>query len=317
MLKVKGRAIVGVMVALAVMTMAAPGFLTAQAEEPIATVLDTSEVEDYLGMWRLTIDVRDNEIEMFLTFADVGGKLGATLDSARQQEALAISEIALAEEGGLDLNSELTFGGSFKIDINIKVKVDGDQLSGSIKDAGGIFSSDIVGERASQEELDGVQGRRPEPTEARMNIGGKRVRIAFANLETGSSDWDLFQQVEDGQVYTFTLSRATKMYTDFDLRFGDIVIEKENMAKDYPGVYSLWLKKTGDGWRLVFNSRSDIWGTRHEAELDVAEVPLQVSKIEGESQEKFLVKLEKGGEGGTLRMLWGYTQWSAPFSVSQ
>lgn len=317
MLKVRGKSILGVMVALAAVTTATPGFLTAQAEEPIATALDTSEVEDYLGMWRLTIDIMGNEIEMFLTFADVGGKLGATLDSARQPEALAISEIEAAEEGGLDLNSELTFGGSFKIDINIKVKIDGDRLSGSIRDAGGIFSSDIVGERAAQEDLDSIQGKRPAPTEARLNIGGKRVRIAFANLETGSSDWDLFQQVEDGQVYTFTLSRATKIYTDFDLNFSGVVVEKENMAENYPGVYSLWLKKAGDGWKLVFNSRSDIWGTRHEAEFDVVEVPLQVSKIEGDAQEKFLVKLERGDDGGTLRMLWGDTQWSATFSLNQ
>lgn len=317
MLKQRGKAILGVMVALAVATAGASGFMTAQAEEPIASALDVSEWGDYLGMWNISIDVMGNEINMFLTFADVGGKIGATLDSGRQPEPLAISEIARGEDGGLDLNSELTFGGSFKIDINIKVKVDGDRLSGAIRDAGGIFSSDIVGERGTQEDLDSVQGKRPAPTETRMNIGGKRVRIAFADLETGSSDWDLFQQVKDGQIYTFTLSRATKIYTDFDLSFGDIVVEKENVAENYPGVYSLWLKKVGDGWKLVFNSQSDIWGTRHQAEFDVYEIPLTVSKLEGDAQEKFLIKLEGDESGGTLRMSWGETQWSAPFSISQ
>ena len=317
MLKQRGRAVLGVVIALAITIAGAPGFLTAQAEEPIPSSLDTSDWAGYVGMWNVSIEVMGNEIKMFLTFADVAGKLGATLDSARQPEPLAITEIAPWEDGGLDLNSELTFGGSFKIDINLKVKVDGDTLSGTIKDAGGIFNADVVGERGTQEDLDSVQGKRPEPTETRMNIGAKRVRIAFADLETGSSDWDLFQQVEDGQIYTFTLSRATKIYTDFDLSFGDIVIEKENVAKDYPGVYSLWLKKVGDGWKLVFNSQSDIWGTRHKAEFDVYEIPLTVSKLEGDVQEKFLVKLERNEEGGTLRMSWGETQWSAPFSISQ
>jgi len=317
MLTVRGRAILGVMVALAVMTSGVPGFLTAQAEEPIPSALDSSEWGDYLGMWNISIDVMGNEISMFLTFADVGGKLGATLDSARQPEPLAISEIARGEDGGLDLNSELTFGGSFKIDINIKVKVDGDQLTGGIKDGGGLFSSDIVGERGTQEDLDSVQGKRPDPTETRLNIAGRRIRIAFANLETGSSDWDLFQQVEDGQIYAFTLGRATKIYTDFDLNFGDVVVEKENVAENYPGVYSLWLKKAGDGWKLVFNSQPDIWGTRHKAEFDVYEIPLTVSRLDGDAQEKFLVKLEGDEDGGTLRMSWGETQWSAPFSISQ
>ena len=107
MLKVRGKSILGVMVALAAVTTATPGFLTAQAEEPIATALDTSEVEDYLGMWLLSIDIMGNEIEMFLTFADVGGKLGATLDSARQPEALAISEIEAAEAKIAEIESKI------------------------------------------------------------------------------------------------------------------------------------------------------------------------------------------------------------------
>lgn len=295
----------------------APALNSAQAEEPIATALDASALEGYLGKWLLSLEVMGRTLELFLDFADVNGKAGATLDSANQPEPLAISEILKNDEGGLDLNSELTFGGSFKIDIMMKLKVEDGTLVGSIKDKGGIFSSDIAGTRPTQEQLDSVQGRRPAPTEARMNIDGKRIRIAFATLEQGTSDWDLFQNVADGAIFEFTLSRATKIYTDFDLSFGEVVIEKENKAPDYPGVYSLWLKKVGSGWHLVFNSQPDIWGSRRLAEFDVAEIPLTVSKIEGDPKEKFIVTLEKASEGGTLAMQWGDTRWSADFSVSQ
>lgn len=295
----------------------APALNSVQAEEPIATALDASALEGYLGKWLLKIEVLGQTLELFLDFADVSGKAGATLDSANQPEPLAIYEILANDEGGLDLNSELTFGGSFKIDIMMKVKLEDGVLVGSIKDKGGIFSSDIAGTRPTQEELDSVQGRRPAPTETRMNINGKRVRIAFASLKQGTSDWDLFQEVADGEIFAFTLSRATKIYTDFDLTFGDVVIEKENMAPDYPGVYSLWLKKVGDGWHLVFNSQSDIWGTRRLAEFDVAEIPLTVSKIDGDPKETFIVTLEKASNGGTLAMQWGDTQWSADFSIGQ
>ena len=307
---------VGAGLAALVVIGGAPDFHSAQAEDPIPTELNTADVPGYIGTWRITMDLMGNEMSMFLNVVDVDGHVGATLDSERQPEPLAISQIELTDEG-LDMNSEFTFGGSFKIDINIKVRLEGEGLIGTIRDQGGIFSSELVGVKATVEELDAVQGGRPAPTEARMNIGGKRVRIAFADLEVGTSDWDLFQTVAEGQVFKFTLSRATKMYTDFDLGFGDVVIEKENMAKDYPGVYSMWLKKTGSGWALVFNDQPDIWGTRYEPEHDVAEVPLNMSKIDGEPQEKFLVKLERNGETGTLQLLWGDTQWSADFAITQ
>ena len=149
-----------------------------------------------------------------------------------------------------------------------------------------------------------------------MRVDGKIVRIAFANLSTETSDWKLFQELKDGDVHVFTLSRATKLYTDFDLGFGDVVIKKENVAKDYPGVYSLWLKRVGDGWSLVFNDEPDIHGTRRIAAHDVAEVPLIVSEVEGEPQAKFLVTLEpKGEKGGVMTMVWGNLMWTSDFTV--
>ena len=288
-----------------------------QAEDPIASTLEVSSYSEYIDLWKLTIEVMGRELELFMNIADVDGKVGATLDSAQSAEPLAISEILAAEGGGLDMSSELKFGGSFTIDILINLKREGDGLTGRIRDKGGIFDAEIVGTPASKEELDSVQGRRPAPTEARLTIDGKRIRVAFASLEMGSSDWDLFQNVKDGEVFQFTLSRATKIYTDYDLAFGDVVVENENMAENYPGVYSVWLRKVGDGWNLVFNSQSDIWGTRHLSEFDVYEVPLTISKVDGEPSEKFLVKLEETGDGGTLKLFWGDTQWSAAFSVSQ
>lgn len=302
--------------------LAAVAFLTAAlalpavAEEPIATALDVADAKDYLGIWNVKIEVMGNELELILTLADVDGKTGATLDSAQQAEPLAIPEISKTDDGGLELSGELKFGESFSLDIIINIVRDGDGLGGHIKDKGGIFSADLVGTAMSQEDVDGVQGRRPDATEARLNIGGKRIRIGFANISMGTSDWDLFQKVGDGEVFTFTLSRATKMYTDLNIAFGDTVVKAGNVADDYPGVYSLWLKKTGDGWSLVFNELPDIWGTRHDTKHDVAEVPLTLAEVDGEPQEKFLIELEQDGdEAGTIKLRWGSHEWSAPFAL--
>jgi hypothetical protein len=287
----------------------------AAAEEPVATELAVAEAEDYLGLWKIAIEVMGMNFELILNIAEVDGMVGATLDSERQAEALAIPTIVKTEAGGLELSGELKFGDSFALDIIINVLREGDGLGGTVKDKGGIFNADLVGTPMTQEELDSVQGRRPDPTEARLLVGDKRVRIAFAELTMDSSDWTLFEQLEDGDVYTFTLSRATKMYTDLDLMFGDVLVKKENVAEDYPGVYSLWLKKTGGEWHLVFNEKPDIWGTRYDPEFDVAEVPLTVSSLEGDPQTNFLMELNETENGGTLVIRWGNTEWSTPFTA--
>jgi hypothetical protein len=291
--------------------------LAARGEEPIPTDLSAVDAQAFLGNWKVSIEVMERKIELFLNIVDIGGQVGATLDSPRQPEPLAISHIQMTPEGQLDMSSELTFGGSFTIDINILLALEGGALTGRIKDKGGIFDAPVVGERVSAEELDSVQGQRPSPTEARANYGGQRIRIAFADLRKGTSDWKLFEELADGQIYEFTLSRATKMYTDFDLKFGDVVIKKENVAKDYPGVYSLWLRKAGDGWNLVFNNQPDIWGTRHEDEFDAAEIPLRFARVEGEPSDKLKVEIDQTPEGGTLRFVWDNNKWEADYTLVQ
>lgn len=289
------------------------------AEDPIASEVAVSDVSDYIGIWKVSFDVMGNEISLFLNIADVGGKIGATLDSEQQPEPLAISSINRdAETEGLAMSSELVFGGSFKIDINLNVHMEGGVLAGDIADKGGLLSATFEAEKLNQEDVDSVQGRRPDPTEARLTVDGKRIRIAFADLKMGTSDWDLFQEVKDGEIFQFTLSRATKIYTDLDLDFDGVIVKKENVAPDYPGVYSLWLKRVGDGWSLVFNEQSDIWGSRHMAEHDVAEVPLTVTKLEGDPQEKFIISLDKVGDReATLSLTWGTMVWSAKASLGQ
>ncbi len=290
----------------------------ARAEDPIATALDIGDAQDFVGAWSLEIEVMQRKIELYLTISDVNGKTGATLDSERQPEPLAISEIAKTPEGALEMNSELSFGGSFKLTINMLLVLENGGLTGRIKDQGGIFDAPLVGRRLSEEEQrDLARRQRAAGTEARANYNGQRVLIQFADLKKGTSDWKLFEQVQDGQVYEFTLSRATKMSTDVNLRFGDVVVKKENVAPNYPGVYSLWLKKVGDGWNLVFNNQPDIWGTRHEAEFDAAEVPLRVAKVEGNPVDTMKMEIAQTPAGGTLRILWNDTKWEADFSVVQ
>lgn len=287
----------------------------ARAEEPVPTALDTAEAAEYLGLWKLTLDLMGREMELFLDITDVDGKLGATMDSANQPEPQAIGEIEKSE-GGLLMNALFKLR-SFSIDIIIDMQKQGDELSGTIKDQSNLFNAEFVGEPITEEELvDEVQGRRPPPTEASATFpGNRRVRVTFGNIKTDHEDYQRFLALKPGEVRSYTSSRATKMFTDADLKFGDVVIESENVAENYPGVYSVWLKKAQDGWHLVFNSDSDVWGTARLPENDVAEIPLKVAEAE-EPAEEFIIKIDKvDDDSGILHINWGNTHWMADFEV--
>jgi hypothetical protein len=94
------------------------------------------------------------------------------------------------------------------------------------------------------------------------------------------------------------------------------VLKQGNAHETYPGVYSLWLKKTADGWHMVANEHADIWGTQHEPEVDYAEIPLTYAKAD-ESKDVFEVELVEDEEnnGGTLNIAWGEHQWTAKFTT--
>ncbi|MFP6581050.1 MAG: DUF2911 domain-containing protein [Candidatus Hydrogenedentota bacterium] len=289
----------------------------AQAEDPVATELSVSGVEDWVGLWKVTTEIMDREFILFLNIAEVEGKLGATLDMEGNPEPRAFASMAKTENG-IELDGELLFMGSIKVEINMKLQFDDENvIYGVVKNPGGFFESPLTGEPLTQVELDSVQGKRRAPTEAQIRVGKKTVRLAFSGLERDSVEWDQLQNTKDGEIFQFTLHRAMKIYTEFDLTHGDTTIKKENFAPDYPGVYSVWLKKVAGGWSLVFNSQPDIWGSRHNAEFDEYEVPMTVSTVEGDPAETYRVEMEQDGDNANLDMFWGDQKWSTTFEIVQ
>ena len=285
-----------------------------------ASALDVADAKDYIGGWKLGLELRGNPMSMTLVLQDVEGKVGAYISSMFAPEPAVIEDIEMTDEG-LKMLYLAKFGPQ-SLDINIIAKLEGDSLQGSFADAGGLISSDFTGERLSEEQVvasartsrrRGSRGR-GDTGEARIKVEGQEIKIAYATLKTDSDDYKTFQNAKTGDVFSFTRGRASKLLTEANLHFGDVVIKQGNAHESYPGVYSLWLKKTADGWNLVANDHADIWGTQHEADADVAEIPLTVAKADDE-EKAFKIELVEEGKGGTLKMAWGETAWSAKFSV--
>jgi len=285
-----------------------------------ASELDVADAKDYIGGWKLAMEMRGNPIEMTLVMQDIEGKVGAYITSMFAPEPAVIEDIEVSDEG-IKMLYQAKFGPQ-SLDINIVAKLDGGALAGSFADAGGLIAADFTGERLSEDQVVASSRRsrgrgrrgRGDTGETRIKIEGDEIKIAYATLKTDTEDYETLQNAKNGDVFSFKKGRASKLLTETDLKFGDVVIKQGNAHESYPGVYSLWLKKVAGGWHLVANSHADIWGTQHEAEADVAEIPLTIAKTDSE-EKAFKIELVEEGMGGTLNIAWGENAWSAKFSV--
>jgi hypothetical protein len=285
--------------------------LGAHAEDAIPTTLDFSEVPRFGGQWKVTLDLNGNEMDFYLTVSDLDGKVGATIDTERQPETRAIEKITHSTQG-VDFVFNFAMADQSFV-LHLLVKEAGRQLTGTLTEENGLFSGAVTGERGSINE---AEIERKAPTEARLRLDGKKIRVTFGSLEQDSKDYSTLSTLASNSIYTYAGSRATKLFTDMDLKFGNEIVKANNIAENYPGVYSLWLKRNGDSWALVFNEQPDVWGTQHNAKFDVATIPL-TSKTTDTAQENFLVTLEEKANGGQLKMAWGNKTWSTPFELVQ
>ena len=134
--------------------------------------------------------------------------------------------------------------------------------------------------------------------------------VSYADLATDSDDYRAFEALEAGEVSAWQSAKAIKLMAHVSLSFGDVAVPYGNHSPNYPGVYSLWPKRTADGWSLVFNSEGDIWGTQRDPAADVAEVPLEHSRAD-EPTEKLTVEFLEVEPGAVLRIAWGDHQFLA------
>lgn len=150
---------------------------------------------------------------------------------------------------------------------------------------------------------------------AELELAGKQLRISYPDLMIDSADYRAFETLALGEVSAWTSGRAVKLLTHASLSFDGIVVPYGNVSPDYPGVYSLWPKRTADGWRLVFNGDADIWGSQRNAAADAVEVPLEHSRAD-ERAEKLTIEFLDVDPGAVLRIAWGDHQFLAAFEAA-
>jgi hypothetical protein len=118
-------------------------------------------------------------------------------------------------------------------------------------------------------------------------------------------------------VWRFGANAATTLHTDVDLTLGTLAVPS--------GDYSLFLLYAKSGWQLILNSRTAQWGTDRDPKRDLGRIEL-TSRTRNEPEESLTIYLvpeaARPSTGhaelrGRLRIVWGTTELSAPWSVAR
>jgi hypothetical protein len=144
-----------------------------------------------------------------------------------------------------------------------------------------------------------------------LSFNGKSISVRYG--KTTVAPPDALAAPKPGETLQFIADGAIKLRTEANLRFGPHVVRAGHQHPSYPGVYSLWVKKTAAGWSLAVNQQPDVLGTQHDPSKDIVEIPLDFAATPTEV-EKPVVELRKDGEdAGVLRIAWGNREWTTKF----
>jgi hypothetical protein len=149
----------------------------------------------------------------------------------------------------------------------------------------------------------GAQGERGK---AELAAGPGTISVDYGRPSLKGRD--MFSQLADGAFWRMGMNQATVLTTPVDLVFGKTAVAK--------GSYSLWLRRSGDKFELVFNSQTGQWGTQHDPAKDVASVPMTQAALPT-PVETFAIDLKAEAKGGDLGLSWGTKRLSAAFEIGK
>jgi Protein of unknown function (DUF2911) len=114
------------------------------------------------------------------------------------------------------------------------------------------------------------------------------------------------QVMPPGQEWRTGADEATTLKTDKPLKFGTLAVPA--------GTYTLYTVPGEKEWQLVVSKRTGQWGIPYPAGDDLGRVPMKAGKAKAPA-EQLTISVDDTSAGGVLRIEWGTTSASVPFTV--
>jgi hypothetical protein len=109
-----------------------------------------------------------------------------------------------------------------------------------------------------------------------------------------------------GREWRIGADEATTLKTDKPLKFGTLTVPA--------GTYTLYTVPGQSEWQLVVSKATGQWGIPYPQGQDLGRVPMTVGRTDS-SVEQLTIAVDDTPAGATLRVEWGSTRASLPFTV--
>ena len=148
--------------------------------------------------------------------------------------------------------------------------------------------------------------------------GDARLAVLYWQEQSADlADYAAIESLADGELLRLTRAAVIRLRNETPLRFGGTAIPTGNLAPGFAGSWGLWLKRSGEGWRLVFNHEADSWGTQHDPAFDAAEIDLTYSRNGPAGRPLGAALVPAAADRGRLVVHWGVHEWTAGYAIPE
>jgi len=135
-------------------------------------------------------------------------------------------------------------------------------------------------------------------------IDGARISIEYGRpFLKGRAE---AQMMPPGEVWRTGADEQTTLKTDKPLKIGNLNVPA--------GTYGIHTIPGAAGWQLIVSKRPSGWGVPYPADQDLGRTAMTVGKTSA-PVEQLTIHIDDTPTGATLRIEWGRTSVTAPFTV--
>jgi hypothetical protein len=138
-------------------------------------------------------------------------------------------------------------------------------------------------------------------------VDGANISIEYGRPSLNGRTLHAGKLVPYGEVWRTGADEPTTLKTDKMLMIGNLHLA--------PGSYTLWTLPSPQGWQLIIATvKPGQWGTQYDPKLDLGRLALTVGKTAA-PVEQLTISIDDTAQGATLRIEWGTTRLTAPFTT--